>query len=111
MSVVAVDHETGALVVEGSKIFPLILSDGPPLGTKAPSGQDGLAEVAAGGAGFIGTGRHDWSLAALDQQIAAEREMLDAAAAHGLHCWVQLGDVPDLSAREPAAREREQLLT
>lgn len=35
--------------------------------------------------------------------------MLDAAAEHGLHCWLQLGNVPDLPARGLAAKE--QLLT
>ena len=53
MSVVEVDRPTGALVVEGRKLFPLVLSNGPPPGAKAPSGQDALAELAAGGAGFI----------------------------------------------------------
>jgi hypothetical protein len=109
MSVVGIDRRTGALVVEASKVFPLVLSNGPPLGAKASNGQDGLAEIAAGGAGWIRTGRHDWSAASLDQQIAAEREVLDAAAAHGLHCWVQLGHVPNLSERELAARK--QMLT
>src|SRR6478672_5252551 len=106
MSVVRIDRRTGALVVEASKVFPLVLSNGPPLGAKAPNGQDALAEIAAGGASFIRTGRHDWSSASLDQQIAAEREVLDAAEAHCLHCWVQLGHVPNLSEREPAAQKR-----
>jgi hypothetical protein len=109
MSVVGVDRRTGALVVAGGKVFPLVLSNGPPLGAKAPDGQDALAEVAAGGAGFIRTGRHDWNLQSIEQQIEAEREVLDAAAAHGLLCWVQLGQVPDLSTGELATRQ--QLLT
>jgi hypothetical protein len=109
MSVVDVDRATGVLVVEGDKIFPLVLSDGPPLGAKAPDGQDALAELAAGGANFIRAGRGIWSPESIDQQIAAEREVLDAAAAHGLRCWLQLGNVPDLPARGFAAKE--QLLT
>jgi hypothetical protein len=98
MSVVEVDRATGALVVEGRAVFPLILSDGPPLGAKTPDGADALAELAAGGASFIRTGRSVWSPGSIDQQVAAEREVLDAAAAHGLHCWLRLGNVPDLSA-------------
>jgi hypothetical protein len=105
VSVVGVDRSTGALVVEGRKVFPLVLSNGPPVGAKAPSGRDAFAELAAGGAGFIRTGRNDWSLGSIEQQIAAERKVLDAAAAHGLRCWLQLGRVPDLSARVPAANE------
>ena len=61
MSVVKVDRATGSLVVDGRNVFPLVLSDGPPLGAKAPNGNDALAELAAGGAGFIRTGRHVWS--------------------------------------------------
>ncbi len=106
MSVVEVDRATGALVVEGRTVFPLILSDGPPLGAKTPDGADALAELAAGGASFIRTGRAVWSPESIDQQIAAEREVLDAAAAHGLHCWLRLGNVPDLSARGLAAKGR-----
>jgi hypothetical protein len=109
LSVVEVDHATGVLLVDGRELFPLILSDGPPLGATAPSGGDALAELAAGGASFIRTGRSIWSSESIDQQIAAEREVLDAAAAHGLHCWLQLGNVPDLSGRGLAANE--QLLT
>src|ERR1051325_6824736 len=109
MSVVGVDRSTGALVVEGRKLFPIVLSDGPPLGAKAPNGKDALAELAAGGASFIRVGRPIWSPESIDQQIAAERDVLDAAAAHGLRCWLQLGNVPDLPARGFAAKE--QLLT
>ena len=98
MSVVAVDRSTGALVVEGRKVFPLVLSNGPPM--------DAFAEVAAGGANFIRVGRPVWSLESIDEQIAAEREVLDAAAAHGLLCWLQLGNVPDLPARALSPNRR-----
>jgi hypothetical protein len=110
VTVVAVDRVTGSLVVEGRKLFPLVLSNGPPAGGKAPNGQDALAEVAAAGARFIRVGRRDWSLDSIEQQIAAERGVLDAAAVHGLHCWLQLGSVPDLSSSRTLAAN-EQLLT
>jgi hypothetical protein len=109
MSVVEVDRATGLLLVEGRKLFPLILSDGPPLGAKTPDGEDALAVLAAGGANFLRVGRHQWSAGSIDQQISGVRELLDAAAAHGLHCWLQLGTVPNLPARGLAARQ--QLLT
>ena len=109
VTAVSVDCSTGSLLVEGRKLFPIVLSNGPPVGAKAPSGVDALAEVASGGASFIRAGRPDWSLGSLDEQVAAELQVLDAAAAHGLHCWLQLGNVPDLPDRAPATRE--QLLT
>ena len=106
MSVVDVDHATGALVVEGRKVFPLVLSNGPPLGAKTPGGEDALAALAAGGASFIRVGRSDWSPATIDQQIAAVREQLDAAAAHGLRCWLQLGNGGRALRPRPARRAR-----
>jgi hypothetical protein len=109
LSVVEVDPATGALLVDKRELFPIIVSDGPPLGAKAPNGDDALAELAAGGASFIRTGRSIWTSESIEQEIAAERAVLDAAAAHGLHCWLRLGNVADLSARGLAARE--QLLT
>ena len=57
MGAVRVDRATGALLVEGRKTFPIVLSYGPPLGAKAPNGKDALAELAAGGVSFIRTGR------------------------------------------------------
>jgi hypothetical protein len=105
MSVVRVDRSTGALVVEGRRLFPIVLSNGPPPGAKAPNGKDALAELADGGAGFIRAGRPVWNARSIDEEIAAEREVLDAAAEHGLRCWLQLGNVPDLPASGLAARE------
>ncbi len=107
------DGPTGALRVDGEKVFPLGLSNPPPLGGKTPGGKDGLQELADGGANFIRTGRGDWNPSRLDEQLAAERAQLDAAATHGLHCWVYLGDVPDLPMRgagQPVPA-REQLLS
>lgn len=109
MSNVGIHRATGVLVVEGRKVFPLVLSDGPPPGAKTPDGTDALAELAAGGAGFLRVGRAEWNPESIEQQIAAVRNVLDALAAHGLHCWLRLGNVPDLSARGLAAKN--QLLT
>ena len=44
--------------------------------------------------------------AAIDQQLAAERARLDAAAAHGLECWVWLGSLTNLPAGAPSPQER-----
>ena len=105
MSRVTIDKATGALRVAGAKVFPLGLSNPPPL--------DGLKEVAAGGASFIRTGRGDWGPGRLEEQIAAERAVLDAATANGLLCWLQLGDLPDLPPRTAGtqASTREQMLS
>jgi hypothetical protein len=79
--------------------FPIVLANGPP--------DAGLQEVADGGVNMLRTGRGDWAEAQLDAQIAAERQRLDAAAAHDLRCWVWLGDVTNLPAgTPPSANER-----
>jgi hypothetical protein len=78
--------------------FPVGLSNGPPPSGKAPNGRNGLADVAAAGVAFIRTGRADWNAQQIDAQIAAERTLLDAAEAHGLHGWLWLGDLPNLPA-------------
>jgi hypothetical protein len=109
MSQVMIDRATGSLVVEGTKTFPLGLSNPPPLGGKTPDGKVGLKVLADAGATFIRTGRGDWGPAQIDAQIAAEAARLEEAAAHGLHCWLYLGELPELPTQADSANE--QLLT
>lgn len=84
--------------------FPIVLSNGPPPGGKAPNGRNGLAEVAAAGVTHIRTGLGDWGLASLDAQLAQQRALLDAAGAHGLKAWLWLGDAANLP--QPASDHR-----
>ena len=46
MSRVTIDGPTGTLRIGGGKVFPLGLSNAPPLGGKTPAGKDGLKELA-----------------------------------------------------------------
>jgi hypothetical protein len=93
---------TGVLLIGGKKVFPITLSNPPPLGKKAPSGKQGLAEVADAGVTLIRTGLETWSLEGFDAQIAQQRALLDAAAAVGLRCWLWLGNAASLPA-DPAS--------
>jgi hypothetical protein len=108
MSTVTIDRPTGALLIEGRKVFPIVFSNPPPPGGRAPSGRNALAELAAAGANFIRTGLADWSLELADGQIAAQRALLEAAGTHGLRGWVWLGDVANLPRQ--AGSTNEQLL-
>ena len=111
MSRVTIDDATGALRTSSGRLFPLGLSNPPPVGGTTPDGQDAWREIAEGGATFVRTGRGNWSVGELDAQIASERAALDAAAAHGLHCWLYLGDLPNLPAADGAATaQRERML-
>lgn len=60
MPTVTVDTASGALRVGGRKVFPICLSNGPPPDGTAPSGRNGLAEVAAAGVNLIRTGAAAW---------------------------------------------------
>jgi len=88
--------------------FPIVLSNGPPVDAKAPSGRNAHAEVAAAGVTAIRIGRADWSLAAVDAQLAEQRALLDKAGSHGLQGWLWLGDAANLPppAQQPSPQER-----
>jgi hypothetical protein len=92
---------SGGLKVGAKTLFPIGISLPPPPDGKAPAGRDGLAELAAAGVTFVRTGMVGWNDEFVDAQIAAERKRLDAAAAHGLHCWPWLGELTDLPLVKP----------
>src|SRR5207253_8038251 len=79
MAVVGIDAATGSLLVGGTKVFPIVLSNGPPPASVAPNGRNGLAEVAGAGVGFLRTGTGNWSPEFVAGQIQNERTLLDAA--------------------------------
>ena len=106
MTVVTIDPATGVLVAGGKRTFPIGVSNPPPAGAEAPSGKAGLAELAAGGVSFVRSGTAEWTVELLPGQIAAERARLDAAAAHGLGCWVWLGNLGNLPAAAGSPTER-----
>src|SRR5262245_22659941 len=109
MAVVGIDRATGSLLVGGSKVFPIVLSNAPPPGSVAPGGRNGLAEVASAGVRFIRTGIGNWTAEFADGEIQNERKLLDAAASHGLLCWTWLGRLTNLPAA--GGSPTEQLLT
>jgi hypothetical protein len=91
---------TGVLRIGGRKVFPICLSNPPPPGRKAPSGENGWQELANAGATLIRTGLESWSPSALQAQIAGQRKLLDGAAAHGLLCWLWLGNAGQVPGPE-----------
>ena len=86
----SIEAATGDLLVDGQRVFPLGLSDPPPLGSTAPNGRDAWAEVASAGAGFV-RNYTVWKRVGLDEQLIAVAQELDPAPAHGLqHVRVKL---------------------
>lgn len=120
MSVVTIDP-SGALVIDGTKLFPIGFSDAPyydetgdnppppPSSMATPDGRDALAELASAGGNMIRIGMGGWALGTLDAQLANQQAWLDAAAARNMFCWLWLGNVPNLPASGPAS-ENEQVL-
>jgi hypothetical protein len=96
---------TGILRIGGRRHFPICVSNPPPAGGEAPSGKNALAELAGAGVSFMRTGRERWDAALLDGLLAAERARLDAAAEHGLLCWLWLGELGNLPATAGSPRE------
>ena len=75
--------------VEGGRgVSARPVESGRRLGAKAADGRNGLAEVAAAGVKLRPYGPGDWSLAASTRRSRQSARLLDAAAAHGLHCWL-----------------------
>jgi hypothetical protein len=109
MVAVSIDQSTGCLLVDGAKVFPVALSNPPPLGRATPSGTDGWNEVKSAGVNFIRTKLVDWQLAQIDAQIAQVKSLFDAAAAKGFLCWLQLGEIANLPTTPNSTNE--QLLT
>ena len=117
MAIAAVDSATGCLILDDEKVFPLILSDAPAQDGKTPDGKDAWGEIANGGLGanFIRSGRtlaKPWVLGQIDAQIAEERQHMDIAHAHRLHCWLRLVNAANLPASTAGVvSEPEQILT
>jgi hypothetical protein len=94
VSVTRLDAATGNLISGGNAVFPLGLSDPPPVGARTPSGGDAWEEIASAGVNFA---RHydPWTRAAAAEQMANVRRKLDAARAHGMQLWLALAGVDD----------------
>jgi hypothetical protein len=98
MTKTSVDASTGNLIVSGKRVFPIGLSDPPPLDGVAPeSGLNAWAEIASAGVTFT-RNYTVWTNAAAAEQILSVAQQLDAAAKHGLQLWLALAGVDnDLS--------------
>jgi hypothetical protein len=78
----------GTTILDGRKVFPIVLAKGPEPGSTTPSGANALAEVAGAGVNFfkVGPATTAWTNADLDDALAWNR----AAATLGAHTWINL---------------------
>jgi hypothetical protein len=108
-SKVSVD-ENGVLVIDGKKTFVFSVSLPPKPDGKTPEGGDGLAELKADGLNFtrIRPVNHTQDSKVWNEESVRQiGPWLDAAAEHGLHCWVTLGSIPAIKEGDT---KREKLL-
>jgi hypothetical protein len=94
----------GTVLMDGRKVFPIVLAKGPPRGGTTPDGVDALSEVAAAGVNFLKVGPASgiWSDADTADAIAWNRE----AAARGLYTWINLST---LSRARPGSSQETRL--
>src|SRR5204863_2599028 len=79
---------SGTVLVNGAKVFPIVLAKGPPRGGTTPGGADGLGEVVAAGVDFfkVGPATTTWT----DADITDAEQWDQSAAALGAFTWVNL---------------------
>jgi hypothetical protein len=99
-----IDGATGNLVSGGKPVFPLGLSDPPPVDGKTPSGRDAWAEVAGAGINFA---RHydPWAASSAAEQMTDVRHKLDVAHQHGMQLWLALAGVDNTLANKALLTE------
>ena len=100
MATTRIDPATGNLLAGGRPVFPLGLSDPPPVDGTAPSGVHAWAEIAGAGVNFV---RHyqPWTAGAAGEQLLEVMHKLDVARNHRLQVWLALAGVDhDLGQRQ-----------
>jgi hypothetical protein len=99
MTVTKLDAGTGTLLVAGKRIFPLGLSDPPPVDSTAPNGKPAWAEIAGAGTNFA-RNYTVWTAANAGEQLIALSQELNAAEQHGMQMWVALAGIDNNLSRQ-----------
>jgi len=99
----------GTVVVDGRKVFPIVLAKGPPPGATTPTGADAIAEVTGAGASFlkVGPATVPWTAADIDEAKLEDQ----AAAAHGAYTWINLATLSNATAGSSADALLRQVVT
>jgi len=94
----------GTTLLDGAKVFPIVLAKGPDVGSKTPSGGDAFDEVVSAGVTYlkVGPATTIWQQADIDDALANDR----AAAARGIHTWINLAT---LSRATPGSAQDTRL--
>jgi hypothetical protein len=94
----------GTVLVDGRKVFPIVLAKGPEPGMVTPTGENGLREVADAGVNFFKTGppTRPWHEDDFTDAIEYNR----AAAQLGVYTWVNLATLADATPSTPVKDTR-----
>jgi hypothetical protein len=94
----------GTTLVNGRKVFPIVLAKGPERGSTTPAGVPALAEVGSAGVNFlkIGPASGVWSDADTADAIGWNQD----AAKHGIYTWINLST---LSRARPGSWQETRL--
>jgi hypothetical protein len=102
--------ENGVCQIDGKKTFVISFGMPPPAGGKTPQGNDAFAELREAGATFVRIAPQKWPTEEKQgspEAMARIQRWLDVAAAHDMHCWITLGELPAL---KPKNKDGEQTL-
>ena len=96
----------GTTLLDGRKVFPIVLAKGPERGAETPTGGDAVAEVVSAGVNFlkVGPATVPWTDADVDDALAWNRE----ATEHGAYTWINLAT---LSESEPGDTRLREVVT
>jgi hypothetical protein len=96
----------GTTLLDGHKVFPIVLAKGPERGAQTPTGGDAVAEVVGAGVNFlkVGPATIPWTDADVEDALAWNRE----AAAKGAYTWINLAT---LSTSEPGSTRLGEVVT
>jgi hypothetical protein len=91
-AVTTVDHH-GTTLIDGQKVFPIVLAKGPERGSDSPTGADALDEVVAAGVNVfkVGPASRTWWPEDKADAVAWNQE----AADRGVYTWVNLATLAD----------------
>jgi hypothetical protein len=94
----------GTTLIDGRKVFPIVLAKGPERGGRTPDGGDGLDEVVAAGVNVfkVGPAQDPWLEADKADAVAWNEE----AAERGVYTWVNLATLADATPETPVRERR-----
>jgi hypothetical protein len=94
----------GTTLIDGQKVFPIVLAKGPERGSLTPDGGDALDEVVAAGVNVFKVGPATRPWWPEDQQDAVLWN--EEAAARYVYTWVNLATLADATPRTPVREQR-----